>query len=77
MSPKFPIISPREITKALEASGFELISQKGSHAKYVLNEKDKPKKTTFVPLHDNIPIGTLRAILKQAGITIEELKKKL
>ena len=60
---------PREIIKVLESRGFVFIRQKGSHRLY---RKDLLRVT--VPYHSkDLKPGTLRNILKQAGMTSEEL----
>jgi predicted RNA binding protein YcfA (HicA-like mRNA interferase family) len=68
---KLPILSGKEIIKALTKLGFIEIRQKGSHV--IL------KKTTnsgdigcVVPLHKEVAVGTLRGILKQANLSVKE-----
>jgi len=70
--PKFPVISGKECVKALEKLGFNETRQKGSHVVM--------KKTTengdvgcVVPMHKEIAIGTLKSILKQGKVELEEL----
>lgn len=62
------LLSSREIIKTLEAHGFTLRSQKGSHTKYVFAGKvvivPHPKK--------EIPYGTFLSIVRQSGLTKEE-----
>jgi len=55
----------KEVLKILKKNGFELKSQKGSHKKFV-----KDDKTVIVPDHgkDEIPIGTLKNIERQSGL---------
>ena len=62
--------------RALEKLGFEQIRQRGSH---VILKKQTPKGNVgcVVPLHRELAIGTLRGILKQAGVTPEEFMDKL
>jgi len=55
---------------------FVFVSQKGSHAKYVKKLAGLPTRTAIVPMHDEISKGTLRKILLQAGLTIEEFMSK-
>ncbi|PIN98860.1 MAG: hypothetical protein COT90_02465 [Candidatus Diapherotrites archaeon CG10_big_fil_rev_8_21_14_0_10_31_34] len=74
--PKFPVVSGKELIKALEKSGFELISQKGSHVK--LRKTDfAGKKTVIVPLRPVIRTGTMKSILRQSHLNLEELQKFL
>jgi predicted RNA binding protein YcfA (HicA-like mRNA interferase family) len=74
--PKLPRISGAEAIRALERLGFTQVRQRGSHV--VLKRIGREKATgCVVPLHDELAIGTLRGILKQAGITTEEFIAKL
>ena len=62
---------PRQIIKVLEKEGFRFIRQKGSHRLY-----RKGSIRVTVPYHGkDIKPGTLKSILKQAGIAKEELEK--
>ena len=63
----------REVKRKLEAAGFEIVSQKGSHVKFIKVASDQTR-TAIVPNHKEIAIGTLRSILRQAGITAEEFE---
>ncbi|MFN3407824.1 MAG: type II toxin-antitoxin system HicA family toxin [Limisphaerales bacterium] len=72
MSRHLPALSGRQLVRALQRAGFVLLRQKGSH---VSMEKRAPDGywRTVVPLHREIRPGTLSDILKQAGLTKEEL----
>jgi len=74
--PKLPTPSSREIVRALSGKGFEVVSQKGSHIKM---KKITPNETRIViiPDHPEIPAGTLKSIIRQAGMTDEEFIKLL
>ncbi|MGB9929827.1 MAG: type II toxin-antitoxin system HicA family toxin [Methanosarcina sp.] len=74
--PKLPILSAREVIKALSNQGFQVVSQKGSHIKMKrisLNET----RVVIIPDHSEIPMGTLKSIIRQAGMTEEEFIKLL
>lgn len=75
MGPKYPILPPGDIIKALQKIGFCKVSQKGSHVKY--RKDGEPARTFIIPMHNEIARGTLQSILEQAGITIEEFKELL
>ena len=64
-------LSFREVKKRLEAFGFSVVSQKGSHVKFVATSGGIVL-TAIVPKHDEIAIGTLRSILRQAQITVDQ-----
>ena len=62
---------PTEVITKLKHLGFEIKRQSGSHV--ILRHTDG--RQTYVSVHTkDIPEGTFRAILKQAGITLEEFK---
>ena len=70
--PKLPIVSGKEVIKALSKIGFEHVRTKGSHA--ILNKQtDKGKITVPVPLHKEVAKGTLKSIMKQAELSLEDL----
>jgi predicted RNA binding protein YcfA (HicA-like mRNA interferase family) len=72
MGNKYPILKPHEIVSALSKKGFVYKSQKGSHAKY-----SNGNHTTIIPMHDSVARGTLKSILIQADIELEEFMKLL
>jgi predicted RNA binding protein YcfA (HicA-like mRNA interferase family) len=65
-----PVLKPEDVIKSLETMGFIFIKQHGSHRKY-----KKGKHTVIVPMHYEVAKGTLRSILEQAGLSIDELMK--
>ena len=77
MSRRLPSLKPLEVLRALERAGFYVHHQRGSHAQ-LRHPADSAKRVT-VPIHTgfDIPRGTLRAILKQAGMTPEQFVARL
>ena len=76
MPPKLPIVSAEEAIRSLERLGFVQIRQRGSHVTL------KKRTSTgdigcVVPLHRELAIGTLRSVLRQAGVTPEEFMENL
>ncbi len=67
-------LSFREVKSRLEAAGFTEASQKGSHVKFI-RQSGHIIVTTIVPKHPEIAIGTLRSILRQAALTVEEFER--
>ena len=62
------LLSSQKIIKVLLNNGFIFISQRGSHQKY-----RKEDKTVIVPApRKEIPIGTLRSIIRQSGLNSNE-----
>ncbi len=74
MSSKYPVLPPTKIIKVMRKFGFEKISQKGSHAKYF---NQKTGRVFIIPLHYEIAKGTLKSILEQANIELEDFLKNL
>jgi predicted RNA binding protein YcfA (HicA-like mRNA interferase family) len=73
--PKLPSLTPEKIVKVLERKGFALDRIRGSHHIYYHPEA---KRRVVVPFHKkDLPKGTSLEILKQAGISKEELKELL
>lgn len=68
------LYSARVLLSALQKSGFIIISQKGSHIKLFKKVRGR-SFTVIVPNHKEIAIGTFNSILKQAGITKDQLEK--
>jgi predicted RNA binding protein YcfA (HicA-like mRNA interferase family) len=60
----------------LEKLGFERVRQRGSHV-VLKKQTSEGAVGCVVPLHRELAIGTLRGILKQAGVTPEEFMEKL
>lgn len=73
MGSKYPILSPEKVIKVLSGIGFEKVSQRGSHAKYI--KEGNPKRIVIIPMHDELAKGTLKGILEQAGLTLEDFLK--
>lgn len=63
----------REVRRKLEAAGFQIIAQRGSHVKFV-RETDEGIRTAIVPEHREVAVGTIRSILRQAGLTVDEFE---
>jgi predicted RNA binding protein YcfA (HicA-like mRNA interferase family) len=66
-----PVISGREAVKALYKAGFRVVRQRGSHVRLEKMKEDRMIKLT-VPLHKSLKKGTLRRIIEDAGLTVEE-----
>ena len=67
---KLPSISAREAIRAFEQLGYERDRQRGSHV--VLRHRDSPHRRLVVPEHRTLAKGTLRALLREAGLTVDE-----
>jgi len=70
MSPRLPVINSRELIAVLEKAGFEIKRQTGSH---VILYKVSLRRPVSVPQHSgDLPSGTVRVIIREAGLTVEE-----
>jgi len=67
---KLPIVSGKDAVRALAKKGYAIDHQTGSHI--VLRQAASPHRRLTIPNHKEIAKGTLRAILRQAGLSIEE-----
>jgi len=75
MSAKLPVVQARQVVKVLENIGFQRIRQSGSHVTY----RHPDGRWTIVSVHPGktIPKGTLRKIIRDAGLTVEEFNALL
>ncbi len=69
-----PRISGRECVRALLKAGFVLKHQHGSH---LILRRQNPFTQLVVPDHDELDRGTLRAIIRQANLTVEQFVELL
>ena len=67
--PALPVISGREVRRALEKLGWQFTRQRGSHM--ILVQTDHPA-TLSIADHREIARGTLRSLIRSAGLTVEE-----
>lgn len=63
-------VSGKDAIRALERLGFVQTRQRESHV--VLKKIPRAETGCVVPLHRELAVGTLRGILKQAGVSIED-----
>ena len=72
---KLPRITGRELVRALEKAGFQVSRQRGSHLQLRRVEPDNSVTTFPVPVHagKTLKVGTLRGILRLAGLDIDDL----
>jgi predicted RNA binding protein YcfA (HicA-like mRNA interferase family) len=77
VSPKLKRLSGSEVVNIFGVLGFRKYSQKGSHVKLRRIGLQSEKQTLTIPLHDELDVGTLKAIIRQATrfITENEMRK--
>ena len=68
---RLPALRSKEVVRALEGAGFQTWRQKGSHLTMF---RDKDRRALTIPIHfsKDVPKGTLRTIIRDAGLTVQE-----
>jgi predicted RNA binding protein YcfA (HicA-like mRNA interferase family) len=74
---RLPALDARQVGRALGRAGLVIKRTSGSHQ--LFEHPDDPRRRTIVPYHGgkSLPRGTLRAIIAQAGLTVDEFLKLL
>lgn len=67
---RLPVISGKEAVKAFSKIGYQVDHQTGSHI--ILRKESPPYRRLTVPNHKELAKGTLRALLREAGIAVKE-----
>jgi predicted RNA binding protein YcfA (HicA-like mRNA interferase family) len=67
LNPPLPVVSGADVIKALVVAGFVEVSQRGSHVKLRNREA-----TVIVPMHRELAAGTIRSIICQSEMSVEE-----
>jgi len=62
-------ISGREAVKAFQKAGWQVLGQVGSHLVMV---KPGVRVNLSIPQHKELSVGTLRTLVRHAGLTVEE-----
>jgi predicted RNA binding protein YcfA (HicA-like mRNA interferase family) len=72
-----PSVNAPRLIRALQRAGFFVHHTTGGH--YVLKHADRPAVRIVVPFHGSADVkrGVLRSILRQAGLSAEELVRLL
>lgn len=70
-----PVLSGRQLVKALNKLGYTVDRQRGSHI--ILRQVEPPHRRLTIPDHDTLAKGTLRALIREAGMTVEDLRSLL
>ena len=68
---RLPVLSGKEAIGALEKDGFQRVRQSGSH---IVLQKSVPGTTitVVVPNHPELATGTLRSIIRRAGLSVDD-----
>ena len=69
MAGQLPVLGGKQVRKAFEKDGWQFARQRGSHMIFV---KEGSMVTLSVPDHKEVARGTLRSLIRAAGLTVEE-----
>ena len=72
---KLPVMSGKQLCVALKKLGYMVDHQTGSHI--ILRNEVPPYRRLTVPNHREIAKGTIRSIIRQAGLTVDEFQELL
>ncbi len=67
--PQLPRMSGREVVRAFEKQGCEVARQRGSH---IIMVKTGQNVTLSIPDHKEVAKGTLRSLIRSAGLTVQQ-----
>lgn len=67
-----PVLSGDEVCKLLRKIGYEFDHQTGSHI--ILRNVNSPFRRVTIPNHKTLAKGTLRSIIREVGLTVDEFK---
>jgi len=69
MAGQLPVLSGKQVRKAIENDGWQFARQRGSHMILI---KERSMVTLSVPDHKEVARGTLRSLIRAAGLTVDE-----
>ena len=72
---RLPVVSGKEAVKAFQKIGYAFDHQTGSHI--ILRKETPPFRRLTVPNHNELAKGTLRSLIREAGLTVDEFSKLL
>lgn len=72
---KLPVVSGAQAVKAFCRIGYEVDVQEGSHV--ILRHVEPPHRRLSVPNHKELAKGTLRTLIRDAGLTVDEFRDLL
>jgi predicted RNA binding protein YcfA (HicA-like mRNA interferase family) len=67
--PQLPRMSGREVVRAFQKHGWEVARQRGSH---IIMVKPGQNVTLSIPDHKEVAKGTLRSLIRSAGLTVQQ-----
>ncbi len=76
MSRRLPSVSVRDVVRTFECAGFRVIAGRGKGSHITMARDDWPA-ILVIPAHGDVPRGTLRALIRQSGLTVEQFLELL
>ena len=67
---RLPVVSGRDAVRAFQKVGYQLSHQSGSHI--ILRHESPPHRHLSIPSHAELAKGTLRGLIRDAGLTVDE-----
>jgi predicted RNA binding protein YcfA (HicA-like mRNA interferase family) len=74
VTPRQPVVSDKALVRALERDGWSVVRQRGSHVRL---KKPARRRALVVPLHKELREGTVAGILRDAGLSADQLRELL
>ena len=76
---RLPAVTGNQVVRVLRRAGFAVVQQRGSHVQMRSVDAGGNRVTFPVPVHAGRTVkrGTLKGILRKAGLTAEDLRKLL
>jgi predicted RNA binding protein YcfA (HicA-like mRNA interferase family) len=71
-----PIVSGRDVVKALQTIGYVVVRQRGSHIR-MRHLTDHSRRPTTIPDHKTVKLGTLHAILRDTNLCVDQFRELL
>ena len=68
---RLPRVSGQQASSAFQRAGFQVRRRRGSH---IILTKPSLPETLSVPDHRELRVGTLRALIRKAGLTVDEFE---
>lgn len=72
--PPLPLLKVRVVLKVLQAHGFEVVAQRGKGSHRFMQNADGRTTTVSGNLGDDMPRGTLRKVMRDADLTVDDLR---
>lgn len=72
---RLPVVSAQDAIGAFRKRGYEIDHQTGGHI--ILRNTEPPHRRLTIPNHKELAKGTLRSLIRQAGMTVDEFARLL